>query len=474
MSEAMNGAGGFDLREVLERTAGSRALELHDAHINPSFAAVLRTIGFDVRYARGQGAYLFDEAGRRYIDCLGGYAVFSCGRNHPKIRAALKQAMDLDLPNLPGVGPFRLAGALAEELVSIAPGGGGKEGLNTIYFCNSGTEGIEVAMKFARAATGREGVVFCKRGYHGLTMGSLSINGNAEFRDGFGALLAGTREIAFNDLAGLEEALSRRDVAAFVVEPIQGKGVNLPSEGYLRGAAEVCRKHGTLLVLDEVQTGYGRTGKWFACEHWGVEPDIMVTAKGLSGGYVPVGAVFSRRWIHNKVFSSMDRCSVQQVTFGMNDLAMTAGLATLAVMREEGIVENAARVGERLMRGLGGMIGRHQMVKEVRGKGLMVGVEFQSPRSVGLKVGWGLLHRLDQSLFCQAMLMPLLSDHGVLAQVAGHHMDVIKLIPPLVLSEGDADELVGAFEAVVGACHEFPGPVWEVGKKLSGAAMKRF
>lgn len=475
----------FDLAALLAANEGC-ALDLLDEHINPAYAAVLRTIGFDANYVRGQGAYLYDDHNRRYIDCLGGYAVFNVGRNHPVIRDAIRQAMDLDLPNLPGVGTFRTAGLLARELLKVVPGACGGIGsgerarggeLDTVYFTNSGTEGCEVALKYARAATGRSRVIYCSRSYHGLTLGALSVNGNHEFREPFGKLLEGTTEIPFNDLEALERELVRGDVACFMVEPIQGKGVNMPSDEYLRGASELCAKHGSLFALDEVQTGYGRTGKMFACEHFGGGqtwvPDIMVTAKALSGGYIPVCAVFSKRWIHTKVFPSMAKCSVQQSTFGMNDLAMAAGLATLHVLREERLIEHAASVGERLMGRLRGMVGKHQMVKEVRGKGLMIGIEYAEPKSLTLRAGWNLLHKMDQSLFCQALLMPLMTEHRILCQVAGYRLDVIKLIPPLVLSEADADEVADAFEAVTAACHRFPGPVWEVGTKLSSAALKR-
>jgi ornithine--oxo-acid transaminase len=270
--------------------------------------------------------------------------------------------------------------------------------------------------------------------------------------------------------------LSRKDVAAFIVEPIQGKGVFIARDDYLPGVAELCRKYGTLFIADEVQTGYGRTGKMFACEHWNVQPDIMVTAKGLSGGYVPVGAVLSRRWIHEKVFSSMNRCVVHSTTFGQNDLAMVAGLATLHVLREEKIVENSAAMGKLLMEKLAAMIGKYELVKDVRGKGLMIALEFGPPsmlRSPGLYSGWKMLHALDPSLFPQAVLIPLLKDQHVLAQVAGHHMDIIKLIPPLVLNAQDVEAVAAAFDKVVANCHKFPGPAWEVGKKLGAAAMRR-
>lgn len=464
----------FDLAAMIDAHHGE-ILDLHAQHVNPAYAKVLRTIGFDVQYVRGEGAYLFDAKGNRYIDCLGGYAVFALGRNHPGIRDALKQAMDLDMPSLPGVGTFRLSGLLAKELLEIAPGDFGK-----VYFASGGGEAIDAAIKMARIATGRTGLVYCKRSYHGLTVGALSITGNHEFRDGFGPLMPATTEIPFNDLAELERALSKRDIAAFVVEPIQGKGVNIPDANYLRRASELCRKFGTLMIADEIQVGLGRTGTWFCVEHFGAgprdkgglwQPDIVVVAKALSGGYCPVSAVISTDAVHQAVFSSMADCSKIQNTFSMSDLSMAAGLATLHYMREERILERTKSVGDRLMQGLRGMIGKHQMVRDVRGKGLMIAVEFARPDSLALRMGWDMLHKLDESLFCQAILMPLMSDHRILAQVAGHRLDVIKLIPPLVLSEQDADEIVAALDATVRACHSFPGPAWQVGKKLAAAAI---
>lgn len=469
----------MDIAGLLSAHQG-QTLELHERYVNPAMVAVLRTIGFDATFVKGQGAYLWDDRGRRYIDCLGGYAVFNVGRNHPVVRDAIKQAMDLDLPNLLGIGAWRVAGLLARELVRTMPGAGPERDgeLDTVFFASAGTEAIEVAIKHARAATGREGVVFCTKSYHGLSMGSLSVCGNPEFRAGFGALVPGTVEIPFNDLEALERALAGKTMAAFIVEPIQGKGVHVPIEGYLRDAAALCKKHGTLMILDEIQTGLGRTGAWWACQHFGAGkewmPDIFVCAKALSGGYVPVSAVVTRKDIHAKVFASMAQCSRIQTTYGMNDLAMVAGLAALHVLKHEQIVEKTAEIGEYLMSGLRRMIGRYQMVKDVRGKGLFVAIEFQAPKSLGLRAGWELLHRMDESLFCQAILMPLFSEHRILAQVAGNKMDVIKLIPPLTLTKQDCDEIILAFDKCVGACHQFPGPAWEVGKKLGGAAVKRF
>src|SRR5262249_35262669 len=217
------------------------------------------------------------------------------------IRDTIKQAMDLDLPNLLAMGIPSLSGLLARELTRIAPGG-----LERVFFTSTGAEGVETALKYARAATGKPRIVHCDRSFHGLTLGALSVKGNAEFRDGFGPFLQGVATIPYNDLAALEAELACGDVAGFIVEPIQGEGVFMPEGNFLRQAQECCRRNGVVFIVDEVQVGLGRTGKLFASEHAGVEPDILILAKALSGGYVPCGAVLSKRWIHDKVFSSLD------------------------------------------------------------------------------------------------------------------------------------------------------------------------
>lgn len=465
----------FNVQDLLKASDG-RVLELHERYVNPAYAKVLRTIGFDVNYTRGEGAYLFDEQGQRYIDCLGGYAVFALGRNHPGVRDALKQAMDLNLPNLPGIGPFRLAGTLARELLAIAPGVFGKA-----FFASGGAEAVDAAIKMARIHTNRSGIIYCHRSYHGLTFGALSVTGNHEFRDGFGPMLDGTVEIPFNDLPALERELRTNRHAAFIVEPIQGKGVNIPAPDYLRRASELCARYGTLLIMDEIQTGIGRTGRWFACEHDGAgrpeaggtwQPDIVVAAKALSGGYCPTSVVLSREEIHRSVFGSMGDCSKIQNTFSMNELSMVAALATLHYIRHEKILQHTQHVGQHLLAALQTRIGGMEMVKDIRGRGLMIAVEFHRPRSLTLKVGWDMIHKVDESLFCQAILMPLLRDHRILAQVAGHRLDVVKLIPALVLSEADADAIAVAFETTVGACHSLAGPMWQVGKQLAAAKLR--
>ena len=439
---------------------------LHTRHLNEQMVRVLKAIGYDVGFRSGRGQYLYDRDGTQYLDLLSGWGVFALGRNHPAVRDALKAVLDSDLPNLVQMDVSALAGVLAERLLRHVPF------LDKVFFANSGAEAVEAAVKFARAATGRPGIVYCGHAFHGLSYGALSLNGDEIFRKGFGPLLPDCAEVPFDDLAALERALASRQVAAFFVEPIQGKGVNMPSDGYLAAVAELCRKHGTLFVADEIQTGLGRTGRFLAVEHWGVEPDMVLLAKSLSGGHVPVGAVLTRKWVFEKVFNRMDRAVVHGSTFSKNDLAMAAGLATLEVIEAERLMENAARQGERLLRVFEGMASRYEFVKTARGKGLMVGIEFGPPRSLKLKAAWSLLETVSTGLFCQIITIPLFKEHKILSQVAGHGNHTVKLLPPLVITDADCDWIERAFDAVIADSHRVPGAVWSLGKTLADHAMK--
>ena len=268
--------------------------------------------------------------------------------------------------------------------------------LDKVFFANSGAECVEAAIKFARGATGRPGIVYCAHAYHGLTYGALSLTDDPNFRGGFEPLLPGCTSIPSTISRALEQALSSRQVAAFIVEPIQGKGVNMPTDEFLPGAAALCRHYGTLLVADEIQTGMGRTGRFLAVEHWNVEPDIVLLSKALSGGHVPVGALLTRKSIFDKIFNQMDRAVVHGSTFAKNDLAMAAGIATLEVIETEKLIEAAAKRGAELRLALTRMVPGYELMKEVRGKGLMIGVEFGPPKSLRLKASWNLLESRQQ------------------------------------------------------------------------------
>lgn len=440
--------------------------KMHSRHLNEQMVRVLRTIGYDVGFCRGQGQYLYDRNGTRYLDLLSGFGVFAVGRNHPVIREALSGVLASDLPNLVQMDVSPLAGVLAERLLEYVPY------LDKVFFGNSGTEAVEAAIKFARAATGRPGIVYCEHAFHGLSYGALSLNGDETFRAGFEPLLPDCIRVPFNDLLALERVLRSRSVAAFIVEPIQGKGVVLPVDGYLESAAKLCRRYGTLFVADEVQTGLGRTGRFLAIEHWGVEPDMVLIAKALSGGHVPVAAVLTRRSVFDKVFTRMDRAVVHGSTFAKNDLAMAAGLATLEVLKSERLIENAARTGERLLRALSEMAGRYELLSEVRGKGLMIGIEFGTPRSLKLKASWRALESASKGLFCQLITIPLFKDHKILTQVAGHGSHTIKLLPPLIISDADCEWIERAFDDVIASSHRVPGAVWSLARTLVDNAVR--
>jgi ornithine--oxo-acid transaminase len=435
-----------------------RQYDLHSEHLNPSFVKMLRAIGFDKGYVRGEGPYLWDAEGNKYLDLLTGWGVFALGRNHPKVKAILQQLIDRDLPNLVRMDCGLLSGLAAEKLAHHAGGD-----LSRVFFCNSGTESIEGAIKFARCFTGRRDIVYADHAFHGLTTGSLSLNGAEFFRERFGDLLPGTNKVPFNDLPALERALSARQAAAFVIEPVQGKSCEVVADGYLAEAQRLCRKYGSLLVLDEVQTGLGRTGKWFCYQHWPeVEPDIVCTAKSLSGGYVPVGAVITRPTIMDCVFNSMERCVVHSNTFGQNDLAMAAALASLHVIEEDRLVENAAAMGEYVMTRLREIGKTCPFVADVRGKGLMFGIDFARPaESFKLKMAWDMLHKLNFGVFGQMIIIPLLQKHRILTQVAGFHTEVIKFLPPITIGKEDLDWFLGAMQDVLADTQRVPGAAWD-------------
>ncbi|MCW2495614.1 aspartate aminotransferase family protein [Jatrophihabitans sp.] len=369
----------FDLSGVLAQRHGEN-FRLHSQYLSPQLPKVLGTLGFDKFYVRGEGCYLYDDAGERYLDLLSGFGVYALGRSHPTITRALHDAINADLPNLVQLDCALLPGVLAEALVKRA-----HAGIERVFFTNSGAEAVESAIKFARAATKRSRILYCDHAFHGLTTGALSLNGGAEFRAGFGALIDSTA-IPLGDLDALAAELEKGDVAALVVEPIQGKGVYLAPDEFWPAAQELCHRHGALLVIDEIQTGLGRTGKFFAHEHWDVQPDIITVSKALSGGYIPVGAMLCSAKVSDAVYSSMERAVVHSSTFSTNQLAMVAGLATLHAIDEENIVERARDTGELFMQALQPLVEKHVLLHVVRVMGLMIGLEFVEPTARGSRM----------------------------------------------------------------------------------------
>jgi ornithine--oxo-acid transaminase len=427
----------------------AEAMALNQRHLNPKLGRVVQTLGFDRDWTHGRGAYLIDRDGAEYLDLLSGYGVFSLGRNHPYVKTQLEQVLDADTPGWPQLGVTTLAGVLGEKLVARAPAS-----LDAVLFTNSGTEAVEAAIKLARAARDRPRILFCDRGFHGLSMGALSINGNREFRERFGPFLPGCDPIPFGDLAALERELARGDVAAFIVEPVQGKGVFIPPADYLPRAQALCRAAGALLVVDEVQTGLGRTGRFLALEHWGVQPDMVTVAKALSGGYVPTGALLAGRHVFDATFDSLERSVVHGSTFGGGDMAAAAGLATLAVLDHERLVERAAHLGKLLLRLTRPLIDRFEIVRDVRGLGLIWAIELGPPAGRAARRVWEAVERRQPGLFAQMVTVPLFHEHRILTQVAGHHMNIVKALPPLVTPEDEVRRFALALEEVLAGAEE--------------------
>jgi ornithine--oxo-acid transaminase len=374
------------------------------------------------------------------------------------VKAALIEALELDTPGMLAMGVTALPGLLAKELIQRTP-----PRIERCLFTNSGTEANEAAIKLGRAATKRARVISADHGFHGLTLGSLSANGNAEFTARFQPLLPGFEQVPFGDLDALEAQLRREDVAVFIVEPIQGKGINVPPDGYLAGAQELCRRYGTLFCVDEVMTGFGRTGTMFAFEHWGLEPDLVTVAKSLSGGYVPVGALLMSRAVHEAVFDSMPHAMSHGSTFAPNELAMVAGLAMLHELDERDLVVRSARLGEKLLDLTRPLVDEFDVVKDVRGVGLMWAIEFEGDSRM-----YRILDRAQRGLFAQLVVVPLFTDHRILTQVAGHDMAVVRILPPFVLTDEDVEEFADALRETIKRARRMPSSLTKFALSAAG------
>jgi acetylornithine/succinyldiaminopimelate/putrescine aminotransferase len=458
---------GFELSEILEQRHGEN-FKLHARYLNPQLTRVLETLGFDRFYVRGEGCYLFDAEGERYLDLLSGFGVYALGRSHPAIKAALHEALDADLPNLVQLDCALLPGVLAEQLTARA-----HPGIDRAFFTNSGAEAVEAAIKFARCATGRSRILYCDHAFHGLTTGALALNGGTEFRNGFGDLLPGCERVPFGDIHAVREQLRYGDVAAIVIEPIQGKGVYMAPDEFWPELEQACRRHGTLLVADEIQTGMGRTGRFFCHEHWGIRPDIITVSKALSGGYIPIGAMLTSTKIFNAVYSSMERAVVHSSTFSRNQLAMVAALATLQAIDDEDIVDRARRTGELFMKALAPLVDKHEFLHEVRGLGLMIGLVFGEPESRALRMRWRALEAMRTAMFSQLVVVPLFHRHRILTQVAADNVNIIKLLPPLIAGEEEVDCFVAALDDVLTSAAKGSGLFFEFGKTLAKGSLHR-
>lgn len=441
------------------------AADRYSDHVNPQWAKLLNLLEMNVIYERCVGAELTTADGRRIIDFLSGYCVHNTGHNHPAIIQALKDELDRSGPVMLQSNIPELAGELAGRLCKLAG-----RGLTKVFFASSGSEGVETAIKFARAHTGRTGLLAFDRAFHGLTCGALSLMNGEYWRKGFGPLLADTAFVPFGDLDALEKELSTNRYAAFFVEPIQAEGgIRVPHAEYLFNVQALCRRYGTLLVADEVQTGMFRTGPFLASHHFGIAPDMVVLAKALSGGLVPVSAVLMSDSIHHSVFTSFKRSIVHASTFSENSLSMRAALATLDVLESQRLGDRAADVGADLQERLSAALYDYEMIEEVRGKGLLLGIEFKAPRRLALRAPFEAFSKIHPAMFGQILVMRLFRK-GFLTQICGNDFMVLKVAPPLVVTPDQVSDFVSTIRDVVEFAHH-PGPFWSQALGLARRAL---
>ena len=445
------------------------ALSTTDAYadyVNPQWVKLLNLLEMNVSYERCEGAELFTTDGRRILDFLSGYCVHNTGHNHPAIIEALKDELDRSGPVMLQSSVAELAGELAGRLCKLAGGG-----LTKVFFASSGSEGVETAIKFARAHTGRAALLSCDGAFHGLTCGALSLMNGEYWRKGFGPLLPDTAFVPFGDLAVLEKELATQRYAAFFVEPIQAEGgIRVPAPDYLKNVQTLCQRYGTLLVADEVQTGMFRTGPFLASHHFGIQPDIVVLAKALSGGLVPVSSVLMSDDIHRSVFSSFKRSIVHASTFSENSLSMRAALATLDVLESQRLGDRATELGGELRQQLADILSGYEMVREVRGKGLLLGIEFASPLRLTLRAPFEAFAQIHPAMFGQILVMRLFRNANILTQICGNDFMVLKVAPPLVITSEQVTEFVSAVHDVVDFAHH-PGAFWSEALGLARRAV---
>ena len=441
--------------------------DLYEQHVNPQWVRLLDILEMNVSYKRCEGAQLHTTDGRVILDFNSGYCVHNAGHNHPRIVAAIKDELDKCGPAMLQAHVPELAGKLAARLCGLA---GGR--VNKVFFGSSGSEGVEAAIKFARAHTNRPGILGASGGFHGLTCGALSLMSNNFWKAGFGAMLPAADFVPYGDIGELEKKLRAKSFAAFIVEPVQAEGgVLLPLADYLSSAQALCRRYGTLFVLDEVQTGFFRTGPFLAAHHSGVEPEIVILAKAISGGLIPCSAVLMTDAIYKSVYSSFKRALVHTSTFSENGLAMRAGLETLDVLEDEQLGQRAVTAGERLRSSLKERLSGYEMFSEVRGLGLLNAIEFRAPRSLKLRVAFESLAMIHPAVFGQILVMRLFRDHGMLNQVCGNNFMVLKVSPPLTMEDRHLDAFVSAIAQIAELMHTFGG-FWTEATGLAQRALK--
>lgn len=464
----MSKENGFQTLDDALHLTRAEMIENHRRFGNPGLVQLLGLVGYDQLFVRASGVEVWDADGNRYLDFLGGYGALNVGHNHPKVVAALDKVKEY--PNLLQAGISPIVSSLLRDLALLTPGE-----LQHTFLCNSGAEAVEGALKLARAATGRTRIIYCQGGFHGKTFGALSVTGRPNYQKPFEPLLPGCEAVPFGDLQALEQAFSRGDKpAAFIVEPIQGEGgVIIPPDGYLQAVRELCTRHGVVMIADEVQTGFGRTGTLFACQAEDVVPDVMCLSKSLGGGVIPIGAFVTTPALWQKAFGGVEKSRLHTSTFGGNTRAAAAALAALEVIMDEDLPSQAREKGEYFLGRLRELQQEFPLIKEVRGRGLLIGVEFHSGTGLLGKVTAGMADKLAQEYLASLVSAQLFRQYRIICAYTLNNPNVIRLEPPLVVKHEQIDHVVNSLRETLSTYRNAAGLALGTAKQVVSGWLKR-
>jgi len=437
-------------------------------HVHPRLIKMFELAGMNNAFVRAEGQYLWDSDGNRFLDFLGGGGVYIMGRNQPSIHGAVAEVLGMNLPNLTVINASVLGGMVAEKLLEF----GGPQ-FSKVVYTNSGTESTEVALRFARNVTLRRRFLYLEGAFHGRTYAAMSCCGWEQLRSGIDPAMPTCTPIKAGNIAQLRRELKTGDVAAFIFEPVQGMTGQRIDPGYLREAEALCKEYGTILIADEVQTGLGRTGAWFASREAGVRADMLTTSKALSGGVVPVGAVLVDETIYNKVYAGFSSGLNHFSTFAEGNAAMAAALATLEFLEAIDAPRLAKVKGEYLRNGLLDLADRYDVIDHVAGRGLMITIYFKDSDNPNLLAQQKVMAAADPGAFAAAINVEMYKNQRVLVQVPGPGLNAIKILPPAVSTQEDLDYFLQSFEDVLQGFYERQGPATSLVGGMVGEAVRR-
>ncbi len=458
-----------DFKELIEEHIHSSA-HLTKKHVHPRLMKLFEAGGLASVYERAEGQYLWDLQGEKYLDYLCGGGVFLIGRNHPNVKNAIRQTLDMDIPNLCVTNASILGGLLAEKLLKVA----GDGVFSKVFFASTGTETTDMAIRFARFLTRRRRFLYLEGAFHGRTYAAISMCGMPQLREGMEPLLPICTPIKANDLEMLRRELRKGDVAGFIFEPVQGMTLEVMDHGYLREAEILCRQYGTIMIADEVQAGLCRTGPWFATTAAGVRPGILTVSKILSGGQVPVGATLMSEEVYQGLFQKFTSGPVFFSTFAENNLAMAAAISTVDTLEELDAPKRVDYLSGLLRAGLEKLKSEYDIIDRVAGQGMMLGVYFKDSGNLALALQQRLMMSADKGAFGAAVNVDLQVKHRILCQIPGPNLNAIKILPPVITTEEDIQYFLEAFEDTIASYYSIESsPIRSISRGFVNSTMKQ-